>query len=81
MVVVRRANVKALGGGRSRYRFTVHRAGTYRVVVLPRDNFAHVRGLYDVLATLRDRYPTVLFENDSCVMAASGELIITVGGA
>jgi hypothetical protein len=43
-VVVRRANVTALGGGRSRYRFTVHRAGTYRVVVLPRDNFAHVRG-------------------------------------
>jgi hypothetical protein len=43
-VVVRRANVRALGRGRSRYRFTVHRAGTYRVVVLPRDNFAHVRG-------------------------------------
>jgi hypothetical protein len=43
-VVVRRAGVKPLAGGRSRYRFTVRRAGTYRVVVLPRDNFAHVRG-------------------------------------
>lgn len=44
-VVVRRANVHPLRGGRSRYRFTVRRAGTYRVVVLPRDNFAHVRGV------------------------------------
>jgi hypothetical protein len=44
-VVVRRAGVHPLRGGRSRYRFTVRRAGTYRVVVLPRDNFAHVRGV------------------------------------
>jgi hypothetical protein len=44
-VVVRRAAVHALRGGRSRYRFTVRRAGTYRVVVLPRDAFAHVRGI------------------------------------
>ena len=44
-VVVRRADVRPLRGGRSRYRFTVRRAGTYRVVVLPRDNFAHVRGV------------------------------------
>ena len=36
--------MKPLAGGRSRYRFAVRRAGTYRVVVLPRDNFAHVRG-------------------------------------
>jgi hypothetical protein len=43
-VVVRRAGVRPLRGGRSRYRFTVRRRGTYRVVVLPRDNFAHVRG-------------------------------------
>jgi hypothetical protein len=43
-VVVRRAGVRPLRGGRSRYRFTVRRAGTYRVVVLPRDDFAHVRG-------------------------------------
>jgi hypothetical protein len=43
-VVVRRAAVRPLRGGRSRYRFTVRRAGTYRVVVLPRDDFAHVRG-------------------------------------
>jgi len=43
-VTVRRAGVRPLRGGRSRYRFTVRRAGTYRVVVLPRDNFAHVRG-------------------------------------
>src|SRR5262245_26492403 len=28
-------------------------------------NFAHVRGLYDLLATLRDRYPNVMFENVS----------------
>jgi len=28
-------------------------------------NFAHVRGLYDVLTTLRERYPTVMFENVS----------------
>ena len=33
-----------LAGGRSRYRFTVRRRGAYRVVVLPRDKFAHVRG-------------------------------------
>jgi hypothetical protein len=44
-VVIRRAAVHALRGGRSRYRFTVRRAGTYRVVVLPRDAFAHVRGI------------------------------------
>jgi hypothetical protein len=44
-VVVRRAGVRALRGGRSRYRFTVRRTGTYRVVVLPRDDFAHVRGV------------------------------------
>jgi hypothetical protein len=43
-VVVRRAAVRALSGDRSRYRFTVRRRGTYRVVVLPRDAFAHVRG-------------------------------------
>ena len=43
-VVVRRAGVRPLRGGRSRYRFTVRRPGTYRVVVLPRDNFAHVHG-------------------------------------
>ena len=43
-VTVRRAGVTTLRGARSRYRFTVRRAGTYRVVVLPRDNFAHVRG-------------------------------------
>jgi alpha-galactosidase len=28
-------------------------------------NFAHVRGLYDLLATLRERYPNVMFENVS----------------
>jgi alpha-galactosidase len=28
-------------------------------------NFSHVRGLYDVLTTLRERYPTVMFENVS----------------
>ena len=28
-------------------------------------NFAHVRGLYSVLAALRDRYPTLLIENVS----------------
>jgi alpha-galactosidase len=28
-------------------------------------NFAHVRGLYDLLATLRERYPDVMFENVS----------------
>jgi hypothetical protein len=44
-VVLRRAGVSALAGGRSRYRFTVRRPGTYRVVVLPRDRFAHVRGV------------------------------------
>jgi hypothetical protein len=43
-ITVRRASVKPLRGGRSRYAFTVRRRGTYRVVVLPRDNFAHVRG-------------------------------------
>jgi hypothetical protein len=43
-VVIRRAGLRPLAGGRSRYRFTVRRAGTYRVVVLPRDNFAHSRG-------------------------------------
>jgi hypothetical protein len=41
---MRRAAVDALSGGRSRYRFTVRRRGAYRVVVLPRDNFAHVHG-------------------------------------
>jgi hypothetical protein len=43
-VPVRRAGVQPLAGGRSRYVFTVRRRGTYRVVVLPRDHFAHVRG-------------------------------------
>jgi hypothetical protein len=43
-VPLRRAGVHPLGGGRSRYRFTVRRRGAYRVVVLPRDNFAHVHG-------------------------------------
>jgi hypothetical protein len=43
--VVKRAGVRPLRGARSRYRFTVRRAGTYRVVVLPRDDFAHVRGV------------------------------------
>jgi hypothetical protein len=43
-VTVRRAGVNPLRGDRSRYAFTVRRAGTYRVVVLPRDAFAHVRG-------------------------------------
>jgi hypothetical protein len=43
-VTVRRAGVKPLRGGRSQYAFTVRRRGTYRVVVLPRDAFAHVRG-------------------------------------
>jgi hypothetical protein len=43
-VTVRRAGVKPLRGNRSRYAFTVRRRGTYRVVVLPRDAFAHVRG-------------------------------------
>jgi hypothetical protein len=43
-IVVRKAAVHPLRGARSRYRFTVRRAGTYRVVVLPRDSFAHVRG-------------------------------------
>jgi hypothetical protein len=41
---VRRAGVHPLAGGRSRYTFTVRRRGGYRVVVLPRDHFAHVRG-------------------------------------
>jgi hypothetical protein len=39
-----RAGVHPLAGARSRYRFTVRRRGTYRVVVLPRDAFAHTRG-------------------------------------
>jgi hypothetical protein len=43
-VTVRRAGVRPLRGARSRYTFTVRRRGTYRVVVLPRDSFAHVRG-------------------------------------
>jgi hypothetical protein len=43
-VRVRRAGVDPLRGGRSRYAFTIRRRGTYRVVVLPRDAFAHVRG-------------------------------------
>jgi hypothetical protein len=43
-VPVQRARVHPLSGGRSRYSFTVRRRGTYRVVVLPRDNFAHVHG-------------------------------------
>jgi hypothetical protein len=43
-VPMRRATVHSLSGGRSRYRFTVRRRGVYRVVVLPRDNFAHVHG-------------------------------------
>jgi hypothetical protein len=43
-VTIRRAHVRPLRGGRSRYRFTVRGAGAYRVVVLPRDAFAHVRG-------------------------------------
>jgi hypothetical protein len=43
-VPLRRAAVHPLSGGRSRYRFTVRRRGTYRVAVLPRDHFAHVHG-------------------------------------
>jgi hypothetical protein len=43
-VTLRRAVVKPLRGSRSRYTFTVRRGGRYRVVVLPRDAFAHVRG-------------------------------------
>jgi hypothetical protein len=43
-VAVRRAGVHPLAGARSRYAFTRPRRGTYRVVVLPRDHFAHVRG-------------------------------------
>jgi hypothetical protein len=43
-VPLRRAAVRPLSGGRSRYRFTVRRRGAYRVVVLPRDSFAHVHG-------------------------------------
>ena len=43
-VPLRRAGVQPLGGGRSRYAFTVRRGGSYRVTVLPRDAFAHVRG-------------------------------------
>jgi hypothetical protein len=52
-VTVRRASVKPLRGGRSRYAFTVRRRGSYRVVVLPRDNFAHVRGTSRVRAIRR----------------------------
>jgi len=44
-ITVLRGAVHPLRGARSRYRFTVRRAGTYRVVVLPRDDFAHVRGI------------------------------------
>jgi hypothetical protein len=43
-VAVRRAGVHPLAVARSRYAFTRPRRGTYRVVVLPRDHFAHVRG-------------------------------------
>jgi hypothetical protein len=43
-VPLRRARVRPLSGGRSRYVFTVRRRGTYRVSVLPRDDFAHVHG-------------------------------------
>jgi hypothetical protein len=43
-VPVRRAGVHPLAGARSRYAFTVRRRGSYRVVVLPRDHFAHVHG-------------------------------------
>jgi hypothetical protein len=43
-VTVRRSRVKPLRDGRSQYAFTVRRRGTYRVMVLPRDAFAHVRG-------------------------------------
>jgi hypothetical protein len=52
-VPLRRARVSALSGGRSRYRFTVRRRGTYRVVVLPRDNFAHVHGTSRALTLKR----------------------------
>jgi len=52
-VPLRRARVSALRGGRSRYRFTVRRRGTYRVVVLPRDNFAHVHGTSRALTLKR----------------------------
>jgi hypothetical protein len=51
-VTVRRAGVRPLRGNRSTYRFTVRRGGTYRVTVLPRDAFAHVRGASRTL-TLR----------------------------
>jgi len=43
-VPLRRARVRPLSGGRSRYVFTVRRRGSYRVSVLPRDDFAHVHG-------------------------------------
>jgi hypothetical protein len=43
-VTLRRAGVTPLRGSRSRYAFAVSRGGRYRVVVLPRDAFAHVRG-------------------------------------
>jgi hypothetical protein len=43
-VTLRRAGVEPLRGARSRYAFTVRRAGRYRAVVLPRDAFAHVHG-------------------------------------
>jgi hypothetical protein len=52
-VPLRRARVSALSGGRSRYRFTVRRRGTYRVVVLPRDKFAHVHGTSRALTLKR----------------------------
>ncbi len=43
-VTLRHAGVHPLRGERSRYAFTVRRRGAYRVVVLPHDAFAHVRG-------------------------------------
>ena len=52
-VPLRRAGVHPLSGGRSRYRFTVRRRGTYRVVVLPRDSFAHVHGTSRELSVRR----------------------------
>ncbi len=52
-VPLRRAGVHPLAGARSRYRFTVRRRGTYRVVVLPRDNFAHVHGTSRELSVRR----------------------------
>jgi hypothetical protein len=52
-VPVRRARVHPLSGGRSRYAFTVRRRGSYRVAVLPRDNFAHVHGTSRVVTIRR----------------------------